>query len=64
MLLSSERHENKEVKNYLLNVAVKSTVSVLIGLAAASAEYQIGETTSSEKEIISFSVVVACRYTA
>lgn len=52
---SSESHINKEVKNYLLNVAVKGTVSVLTGLASASAEHQRSETTSSEKEIISLS---------
>ena len=52
---SSESHINKEVKNYLLNVAVKGTVSVPMGLASASAEYHRSETTASEKEIISLS---------
>lgn len=52
---SSECHRNKEVKNYLLNVAVEGTVSVIMGLAAASAKYQRKETTSSEREVISLS---------
>ena len=52
---SSEFHRSTEVKNYLLNVAVKGTVSVLMGLASASAEYQRKETTSSEREVISLS---------
>lgn len=58
---SSESHINKEVKNYLLNVAVKGTVSDLMGLASALAEYQRCETTASEKEIISLSSSVYAR---
>ena len=45
---SSECHRNKEVKNYLLNVVFEGTVSVIMGLTAASAKYQRKETTSSE----------------
>ena len=45
----------------MLNVAVKGTVSDLMGLASALAEYQRCETTASEKEIISLSSSVYAR---
>ena len=58
---SSDYHRNKEVKNYLLNVAVNGTVSVLKGLAAASIRYQRREETTTDREMISLSSSVYAR---
>ena len=52
---SSDYHRNKEVKNYLLKVAVRGTASVLKGLAADSVRYQQRKETTSDREIISLS---------
>ena len=52
---SSDYHRNKEVKNYLLNVAV------LKGLAAASIRYQRREETTTDREMISLSSSVYAR---
>ena len=58
---SSDYHRNKEVKNYLLNVAVSGTASVLKGLAAASIRYQQREEATNDREIISLSSSVYAR---
>lgn len=60
-LFSSECHRRGEVRDYLLNVAVSGTVSVLGGIAAASAKYQREENASSEREVISLSSSVYTR---
>lgn len=44
-----------------MNVAVNGKVSVLMGLAAASAKYQRKERTSSEQEVISLTSSVYAR---
>ena len=49
------------MKNYLLNVAVNGTVSVLKGLAAASIRYQRREETTTDREMISLSSSVYAR---
>ena len=58
---SPDYHRNKEVKNYLLNVAVGGAASVLKGLAATSIRYQQREETTNDREIISLSSSVYAR---
>ena len=53
---SSERHRKSEVNDYLQSLEVEGKVSVLMGLAAASAKYGHHEETSSKQEVISSSV--------
>ncbi|KAL9985833.1 hypothetical protein ACROYT_G008281 [Oculina patagonica] len=58
---STECHRRGEVRDYLLKVAVSGEVSVLGGIAAASAKYQRKERTSNEREIMSLSSSVYTR---
>lgn len=58
---SSKCHRRGEVKDYLLKVAVSGEVSVLEGIAAATAKYQRKEKTSGELEVISLSSSVFTR---
>ena len=50
---SSERHRKSEVNDYLQSLEVEGKVSILMGLAAASAKYGHHEETSSKQEVIS-----------
>jgi len=58
---SSERHRKSEVNDYLQSLEVEGKVSVLMGLAAASAKYGHHEETSSKQEVISLSSSVFAR---
>ena len=52
---SLECHRRGEVRDYLLEVAVSGSVSVLVGIATASVKYQRKEREFSVREIISLS---------
>ena len=58
---SSERHRKSEVNDYLQSLEVEGKVSVLMGLAAASAKYGHHKETSSKQEVISLSSSVFAR---
>lgn len=58
---SSSRHRSGEIKDYVMNLEVKGKVSVLMGLAEASARYQHKDESSTKREVISLSCSVYAR---
>lgn len=55
---SSSRHQGREVKDYVMNLEVEGKVSVLMGLAKASAKYQHKDESSTRREVMSLSCSV------
>ncbi|KAL9985827.1 hypothetical protein ACROYT_G008275 [Oculina patagonica] len=58
---SSSRHQGREVKDYVMNLEVEGKVSVLMGLAEASAKYQHKDESSTRRELMSLSCSVYAR---
>lgn len=58
---SSSRHRSGEIKDYVMNLEVDGKVSVLMGLAEASARYQHKDESSTKREVISLSCSVYAR---
>ncbi|KAM7441709.1 hypothetical protein ABFA07_009252 [Porites harrisoni] len=58
---SSRCHRKNELNNYLLSVEVEGKVSVLMGLASASAKYRHKEESSIKREVFSLSLSVYAR---
>lgn len=58
---SSSRHRSGEIKDYVMNLEVEGKVSVLMGLAEASARYQHKDESSTKREVISLSCSVYAR---
>ena len=58
---SSRYHRKNELNNYLLSVEVEGKVSVLMGIASASAKYHHKEESSIKREVFSLSLSVYAR---
>ena len=58
---SSKCYHETEVRHYLKSLEVKGKVSVLMGLASASANYSCHDETSSDRELKSLSCSIYAR---
>ena len=58
---SSSCYQGSEINDYLMNVQVEGKISVLAGLAQASAKYHRKEETSTKREVVSLTASLYAR---